>query len=249
MMENTNMILADNIQKLRKKCGLTQEELAGKLGVTFQAVSKWENAKSAPDILLLPQMAEIFGCSIDEIFSRGASLDMPWGDDGVIRIFQTIGRNIVKTQDEKSYIEVAFPRNCNETTRQYFKVEVYGNIVCDSSINGDVVCHGRLECHDVNGGVNADGSIAVGGSISGGCNAGAEVTVGSGLSGGVNAMGDITVGGHLDGGCNCTGNINCNGDLHGDVSAETVTVQGDVEAVKIKGNVTCNSVKCEKIEK
>lgn len=153
-MENTNIILSENIQKYRKKSGLTQEELAGKLGVTFQAVSKWENGRSAPDIMFLPKMADIFGCSIDEIFSR--SIDMSWDDDDVIRIFQTKGRKIVKTQDDRSYIEVSFPRNCNETTRQYFKVEVYGNIVCDSSINGDVVCHGNVSCYEINGDLNAE---------------------------------------------------------------------------------------------
>ena len=68
-MDNTNMVLAANIQKYRKKCRLTQEELAEKLGVTFQAVSKWENAKSTPDILFLPTMADLFGCSIDDLFS------------------------------------------------------------------------------------------------------------------------------------------------------------------------------------
>ncbi len=66
-MDNTNIILAANIQKYRKKCGFTQEGLAEKLGVTFQAVSKWENAKSAPDILLLPELADFFGISIDEL--------------------------------------------------------------------------------------------------------------------------------------------------------------------------------------
>ena len=62
-------ILAANIQKYRKLSGITQEALALKLGVTFQAVSKWENARSSPDILLLPLMAEIFDCSIDSLFS------------------------------------------------------------------------------------------------------------------------------------------------------------------------------------
>lgn len=68
-MDNTNIVLADNIQKFRKRIGMTQEELAEKLGVTFQAVSKWENAKSTPDILFLPTMAELFNCSIDDLFS------------------------------------------------------------------------------------------------------------------------------------------------------------------------------------
>ena len=69
-MDNTNIVLATNIQNFRKKCGFTQEELAQKIGVTFQAISKWENAKSAPDIMFLPIMADLFDCSIDQLFSR-----------------------------------------------------------------------------------------------------------------------------------------------------------------------------------
>ena len=68
-MENVNIVLAANILKYRKKSGLSQGELAQKLGVTFQAVSKWETAKSAPDVTLLPTMEEIFECSIDDLFS------------------------------------------------------------------------------------------------------------------------------------------------------------------------------------
>ena len=69
-MENVNIVLATNILKYRKKSGLSQEELANKLGVTFQAISKWENAKAAPDISFLPTMADIFECSIDDLFSH-----------------------------------------------------------------------------------------------------------------------------------------------------------------------------------
>lgn len=68
-MSETGKTLALNIQKYRKLSGLTQADLAVKLGVTFQAVSKWENGKSSPDVLLLPPMAEAFGCSIDALFS------------------------------------------------------------------------------------------------------------------------------------------------------------------------------------
>ena len=39
-------------------------------------------------------------------------------------------------------------------------VEVFGNIVSDSSINGDVVCHGKIDCHEINGDVNAQGDIS-----------------------------------------------------------------------------------------
>ena len=68
-MENVNIVLAANILKYRKKNGLSQDELANKLGVTFQAVSKWELAKAAPDISFLPTMADVFECSIDDLFS------------------------------------------------------------------------------------------------------------------------------------------------------------------------------------
>ena len=68
-MENVNIVLAANILKYRKRSGLSQDELAQKLGVTFQAVSKWENAKAAPDITFLPIMADLFDCSIDDLFS------------------------------------------------------------------------------------------------------------------------------------------------------------------------------------
>lgn len=49
--------LAENIARFRKAHGYTQEELAGKLHISSQAVSKWENAQSMPDISLLPGLA------------------------------------------------------------------------------------------------------------------------------------------------------------------------------------------------
>ena len=52
-----------------------------------------------------------------------------------------------------------FSRNCNEITQQYFKVEVFGNIVSDSSINGVVVCHGRIDCYEINGDITSQGDI------------------------------------------------------------------------------------------
>lgn len=59
--------LDERIAYYRKKCGLTQEDLAEKCSVTPQAVSKWENAITSPDISLLPRLSEIFGISCDEL--------------------------------------------------------------------------------------------------------------------------------------------------------------------------------------
>lgn len=61
------MNLGNTISEKRKAKGLTQEELAVRLGVSPQAVSKWENNLSCPDISLLPAIAKIFGISVDEL--------------------------------------------------------------------------------------------------------------------------------------------------------------------------------------
>ena len=57
------------IKDLRKKNGLTQKELADSLGVTYQAVSKWENGKSIPDIAMLKLISEKFNINIDDLLS------------------------------------------------------------------------------------------------------------------------------------------------------------------------------------
>lgn len=57
------------ITQLRKEQGMTQEELAQKLDVTSQAVSKWENDVSCPDILILPQLADILHTTTDYLLS------------------------------------------------------------------------------------------------------------------------------------------------------------------------------------
>lgn len=57
------------IKSLRLKQGLTQEKLAERLNISSQAVSKWENNLSTPDITLLPELSIIFGVTIDELFS------------------------------------------------------------------------------------------------------------------------------------------------------------------------------------
>lgn len=64
--------LGKRIAEHRKRLGLTQDALAEKLGITAQAVSKWENDQSCPDIAMLPKLAEIFGISIDELLGREA---------------------------------------------------------------------------------------------------------------------------------------------------------------------------------
>ena len=59
--------LGQRIAYFRKQKGLTQEALAELCSVSAQAVSKWENDLTAPDISLLPRLAELFGITVDEL--------------------------------------------------------------------------------------------------------------------------------------------------------------------------------------
>ena len=62
------MNIGNKIKELRKLRGITQEQLASTIGVSFQAVSKWENNIALPDITLAPILAAYFGVSMDELF-------------------------------------------------------------------------------------------------------------------------------------------------------------------------------------
>ena len=64
-----DMTIGKRIALLRKEKGLTQEELAGHMGVSPQAVSKWENDQTCPDISALPKLAQLFGVTVDELLS------------------------------------------------------------------------------------------------------------------------------------------------------------------------------------
>ena len=67
-MEET---LGKRIVANRKRLGLTQDALAEQLGITAQAVSKWENDQSCPDITMLPKLAEVFDITTDELLGLG----------------------------------------------------------------------------------------------------------------------------------------------------------------------------------
>lgn len=73
-MENT---LGRRISAARKKMGMTQDQLAEQLGVTAQAVSKWEHDQSCPDITMLPKLAGIFGITTDQLLGIAPDQEPP----------------------------------------------------------------------------------------------------------------------------------------------------------------------------
>ncbi len=241
------MEIGRNIKILRQKNGLTQEALAERLGITYQAVSKWETDANTPDIAFLPELAEIFGTSIDALF-KGETMVLPESDiikdDDVIRIVQLQGKRIISVTGERDKpIEIMFPRNCNNET-QYFKVEIYGHVIADGSINGNVICHQYVDCADINGNVISEQSVDCA-DVAGNIKAGHNVDCGG-------VAGNITAGQNVDCGGVC-GNVSCQGDISagtisgavecsGNIKAETVTAK----QIKCSGDINCDKIEYAK---
>ena len=86
--------LGNRIAYYRRLHSMTQEELSKCLNVSAQAVSKWEQQITSPDIMLLPAIADVFHISIDDLFGRQVQTEpvyslvdnVPWEDDRIIRI-------------------------------------------------------------------------------------------------------------------------------------------------------------------
>lgn len=68
------MKIGTKIRELRQQAGISQEILARALSMTPQAVSRWENGTTAPDISLVPAIANYFEVSIDALFSYDTTL-------------------------------------------------------------------------------------------------------------------------------------------------------------------------------
>ena len=203
------------IAALRKNKGITQEELAVQFGVTNQTVSKWELAACCPDIQLLPDIADYFNVSIDELFGRTVIEEhdnikinsVPWDDDGTLRGVVYIGRKLMKKTEDLSKFEF--------------------------TLDGDalnVECHCNLNCGDVAGGASAGCDINCGdvaGEATAGCDlncgdvadsasAGSSISCGD-VNGPVSAGSDVTCG-DISGPVTAGGSINC-GDINGPITA------------------------------
>lgn len=181
------MSLGKNIAKLRKEKGWTQNELGERLGVSNQAISKWESEMNMPDVMLLPAIADLFGCYIDELFQRNVMpekegiLPLPWEDDDTVRCVVFKGHTKLASEDDITK-NVTF-----EMTGDVPTVYSDGNII----VNGNVT----------SGGCTAHGDISVEGKIIGECVASGSITVGDKILGTCTAGENITAGGKITGVC------------------------------------------------
>ena len=196
------MTFSEIIAAYRKDLGLTQEGLASQLGVTNQAVSKWESGQSCPDIALLPKIADLFGITLDELFGREApkaepaTAQLPWPDDGVLRVMLYAGHTHIGSGHPARNINF-----CYEGPALNVHSEV--NVTCEA-VNGNLTAGGTVNCDDVYGSVSAQGSVNcddVKGDIRAGGNVSCDCAEGEIHAGGnVNvdeANGDIQAGGSV----------------------------------------------------
>lgn len=216
-MENNTCInrLSSNISALRKKHGLTQEGLADKLGITFQAVSKWENGLSSPDIQLLPELSAIFRVSVDELLGIQREIvqaapptapqeifssALPWKDDEALRAVVFKGHRLLQSFEEES----------GEFTFTYdgeaLNVESFCAIKCES-IMGNATAGSDIHCNAIGGNADAGGDVNCN-HIGGSTTAGGDIHC-SHISGDVNAGGDIRC-------IQIVGNAMAGGDIHYD---------------------------------
>ncbi len=133
--------LGATIRKLRVERGITQEELANKIGVSYQAVSKWETNVTTPDIAILPQLALFFGVSMDALFS----LDR---DDHLARISRMIRDDYAITPENfvwaERYLKGLLSEEGQNNTARTLLVELYEHRENRDSLAGGRLCEEGL---------------------------------------------------------------------------------------------------------
>ncbi len=244
---------SQQVKTLRTGLGLSQEELATRLGISTQAVSKWECALSYPDIELLPKLAEVFQVSVDSLLGvakqggEESIVDEPICDettceglsafdesDNTLHIVWVQNGRILQSVDPNSQA-LLLCDNMNLT--QPIHVEIHGNANIDGCINGGVTTRMNLTCDSINGGVIAGMSVEcdnVGGSVQAGMTVNCDSVGGS-----VNA---VTV--------NCDsvgGSVSAGMDVNAENISGDVINAKQVKCEVIHGNVKAESVQCEVI--
>ena len=225
------ILFGNVIKENRKRLNLTQEDLAQKLGVTNQAVSKWESDQSCPDIMIIPELAGVFGISIDELFGKeppvkapveepplGILKSLPWKDDNDLHAVLYKGHKMLRQR----------------------LIHVYGTEVSDALKGFEFRFQGSCDNIDSDFNVTVDPGSVIGGSvhagdsvvcgnIKGNVTAGEEVRCGN-VGGSVHA-GDGVQAGDVDGTVHAGDEVNC-GNVGRDVRAG-----GNVTASEIGGKI------------
>ena len=101
------MIFADKLIRLRKRMGLSQEELADKMNVSRQAVSKWESGQSVPDLGRILELSTLFNVSTDYLLKDEIEIEESVGDDSLVRVLTLDEVNEYLKSSENSMLKLA----------------------------------------------------------------------------------------------------------------------------------------------
>ena len=231
------ILIGSNIRQLRKAKDISQEQLAEAVGVTVQAVSKWETQQSLPDIGIVPEIAEFFGVTLDSLFfgnaEEAAKTDISGIPcDGKLYIVQARNGKILGRDewecDKRIYIDLG--ENNNELS-----AEIWGNADIKGNVGGAVNANGGVNCGNVGGGVVADGGVNCG-NIAGAVVADGGVNCGN-VAGSVTADAGINCG-NIAGAVNSQGDVRC-GDISQckEIKCQTLYCEGKITCEKIEGEV------------
>lgn len=255
------------IMRLRKEHGMTQEQLANALGITFQAVSKWENGMSSPDLSTLPLLADLFGVSVDALLGREA---LPQTEERmtafvpaeeVVIVMPEQAEEPEKTEEaeaEPFYSapgqDLPWPDDDSFYAVLFHGHELVGYLRGDDQLAEEkkqflLRIQGKAKNIVSDFSVQVDGDVA--GDISAGqavsCeDVGGSVRAGTGLECG-DIGGDAFAGGGIecgdvDGNLTAGVSVNC-GNVEGNVKAGGNVQAGDVDgSVSAGGNVECGDV-------
>lgn len=200
-------ILCDTISRLRKEADLTQEQLADQLGISPQAVSKWESKRSCPDIGLLPQIAQIFDTTIDQLFGiapkiveiqdpppLGIVKNLPWPDNEDFHVVLYQGHRLRKffIGDERQNMMFHYNGPAQN-------VHCAVNLACEKDVLGhvsagkDVMILGDIKAGNVTAGKNA----VIHGSVSGNVHTGKDCQIQQSVGGRISAGKNVTIGGNV----------------------------------------------------
>ncbi|MDE7280416.1 MAG: helix-turn-helix domain-containing protein, partial [Ruminiclostridium sp.] len=143
------------IKEKRLERNLSQEALAEAFDISVQAVSKWENALSYPDITVLPKICDYFNISMDALFfgeKCGLTLtELP--DDGMYRVVQCVGKRVIGADewDEEKKIPLLIP----DDPKAKINMEIWGSADIEGDIDGSVKAGKVINCGGVDGSVEA----------------------------------------------------------------------------------------------
>lgn len=251
---------SNNLKQYRKQKQLSQEQLAEQLGITTQAVSKWECSLSYPDIDLLPRLADLFGVSIDTLLRGDASCTGT--DGGTTDHTDGAGQTGKAANGPAADDTVPFPQPDLPDDNVLRIVQYRGKTLLRKDtydpnirIPLSLTCEPRTKKFFHNkvsvSGWDSDapltpieiwGSADIFGDLCGSAKIGASVTCSGDINGTVNAGMSVECSGDISGPANAGQNITCHGDINGDTkSGGDITCDGDINGIaSADRNLSCD---------